>query len=66
MRQQHQFLWHLVAMMSAGMICVARKIGVERTPGGLFELIWNLGAGHGLILLRLSRNMLDVLKACAT
>lgn len=55
-----------VAQYSAFASCVARKIGVERTAGRLFELIWNLGAEHGLILLRSSRNMLDVLKAHAT
>jgi hypothetical protein len=55
-----------VAQYTAVASCAARKIGVERTPGRLFELIWNLGAGHGLILFRLSRNSLDVLKAYAT
>lgn len=55
-----------VAQYTAFASCVVRKIGVERTPGRLFDMIWNLGAGHGLILFRFSRNMLDVLKAYAT
>lgn len=46
--------------------CVARKIDVERAPGRLFKLIWDLGAGDGLVLFRFSRNMLDMLQLYTT
>lgn len=46
--------------------CVVRKINVERAPGRLFKLIWNLGAGDGLVLFRFSRSMLDMLQLYTT